>query len=57
MKVCDRCKKELVTGNEIKLVGNKFELCLDCAGLLSDHIKNYNPKKKTMGDRIGDFFQ
>lgn len=52
MKVCDRCKRELDTNKPTTLAGINFELCLDCANHIADHIRNYSPKKISIGDKI-----
>lgn len=45
MRVCDRCKKEMKSVNEIKLAKEKFEICNKCSEYISNHIKKFDSKK------------
>jgi len=48
MKVCDRCKQKLDSEKGSSLEGEHFDLCSACAKHISDHIKNYKSKPKSM---------
>jgi len=57
MKVCDRCKKELDTNKESNLAGQKFELCLNCAEYIANHIKTYKGKKGGVAESLSKLFE
>jgi hypothetical protein len=46
MKVCDRCRKEIDSSEESKLIGKQVELCTSCGEFILNHIKNYKPAKR-----------
>ena len=48
MKVCDRCKQKLDSEKGSSLEGEHFDLCSTCAKYISDHIKNYKSKPKSI---------
>ena len=47
MKVCDCCNSKLNTNTvEVKILGNNFELCMDCADRVTNYIKYSRREKK-----------
>lgn len=46
MKVCDRCREELNTTYEAKLLGKIFDLCEECAKKTENYILLSGREKK-----------